>query len=60
MSEELVKAGKDVTLIEKLLNILGLAFDAGILEKAENSIKKRAVNVITGIGVKKIERQMNI
>jgi len=54
ISDELVKAGKEVTLIEKLPNILGLAFDEDISIKAEALLKERNVNVITGIGVKEI------
>jgi len=54
ISDELVKAGKEVILIEKLPNILGLAFDEDISIKAEALLKERKVNIITGIGVKEI------
>lgn len=54
ISDELVKSGKEVTLIEKLPNILGLAFDEDISVKAEALLKERHVNIITGIGVKEI------
>lgn len=54
ISDELIKAGKEVTLIEKLPNILGLAFDEDISVKAEALLKKRHVNIITDIGVKEI------
>ncbi len=54
ISDELVKAGKEVTLIERLPNILSLAFDADISVKAEKIIIDRGVNVKTGVGVKEI------
>ncbi|MFO7810174.1 MAG: FAD-dependent oxidoreductase [Candidatus Delongbacteria bacterium] len=54
MSDELNKAGKKVTLIEKLPNILGLAFDKDISEKIEVILNERGVNVMTGAEVKEI------
>lgn len=54
MSDELHKNGKEVTLVEKLPNILGLAFDADVSGRAEEILKDRGVNLITGVGVKKI------
>jgi len=54
ISDELVKVGKEVTLIEKLPHILGLAFDEDVSIKAEEILKERKVNVITGVGVKEI------
>jgi len=54
LSDELTKAGKDVTLVEKLPHILGLAFDQDIAIEAEELIKKRGVKIRTGIGVKEI------
>jgi len=54
ISDELIKAGKDVTLIEKLPNILSLAFDEYISVKAEAILKERGVNIITGTGVTEI------
>lgn len=61
MSDELNKAGKKVTLIEKLPNILGLAFDNDISGKIEVILKERGINVMTGslvmeiVGDKKVE-----
>jgi len=54
ISDELVKANKEVTLIEKLPHILGLAFDEDVSIKAEEVIKERGVKVVTGLGVKEI------
>lgn len=54
ISDELNKAGKHVTLIEKLPHILGLAFDDDVSISAESILKERGVEIITGIGVKSI------
>lgn len=54
LSDELVKAGKEVTLVEKLPHILGLAFDEDVSIKAEAILKERKVNIISGVGVKEI------
>lgn len=54
MSDELHKAGKDVTLIEKLPHILGLAFDEDVSIKAETILANRGVKILTGVGVKEI------
>ncbi|MGM0528700.1 MAG: FAD-dependent oxidoreductase [Bacteroidota bacterium] len=54
ISDELSKAGKEVTLIEKLPNVLGLAFDEDISSLAENLLKERGVKVMTGVSVKEI------
>ena len=44
----------EVTLIEKLPHILGLAFDEDIALKAEDLLKERGVTLKTGVGVKEI------
>ncbi len=54
ISDELNKAGKDVTLVEILPHILNLVFDEEIAVKAEGIIKSRGVKVETGEGVKEI------
>ncbi|HCL57572.1 MAG TPA: pyridine nucleotide-disulfide oxidoreductase [Spirochaetia bacterium] len=54
MSDEINKMGKNVTLVEILPNILGLAFDSDIALKAEELLKSRGVNLKTNIGVKEI------
>jgi NADPH-dependent 2,4-dienoyl-CoA reductase/sulfur reductase-like enzyme len=54
MSDELVKNGKEVTLIEKLPHILSLAFDEDVTKNAEEILRKRGVEIKTGISVKEI------
>ncbi len=54
LSDELNKAGKDVTLVEILPHVLGLAFDEEIAIEAEGILKERGVKLITGNGVKQI------
>ncbi len=54
VSDELTKAGKQVTLIEKLPHILGLAFDEDIAIRAEELLKQRGTKVITDTGVSEI------
>lgn len=54
LSDELNKAGKNVTLVEKLPHVLSLAFDKDIAERAELLLKERGVNLVTGNGVSEI------
>lgn len=54
LSDELNKAGKDVTLVEILPHVLGLAFDEEIAIEAEGILKERGVKLITGNGVRQI------
>lgn len=54
MSDELVKAGKEVVLIEKLPHILGLAFDDDVAIPAEEILKSRGVEIISGVSVKEV------
>lgn len=54
MSDEMNKAGWDVTLIEIEPSILARAFDKEFGDKAEALLKSRGVKVITGKGVKEI------
>jgi NADPH-dependent 2,4-dienoyl-CoA reductase/sulfur reductase-like enzyme len=54
MSDELNKAGKDVTLVEILPHILELVFDEEIAIKAENLIKSRGVKIESGSGIKEL------
>jgi len=54
ISDELKKMGKDVTLIEVLPHILRLAFDEELALEAEEILKSRGVNILTGVGVKEI------
>ena len=54
ISDELNKAGKDVTIVEILPHVLSLAFDKEIAKKAEETLKKRGVKIVSGVGVKEI------
>ena len=54
MSDELNKKDKDVTLVEILPNILGLAFDKELAVEAEQILQNRGVKIKTGTGVKEI------
>ena len=60
MSDELNKAGKKVTLIEKLPNILGLAFDKDISERIEVILKERGVEILTNAEVKEITGESKV
>ena len=51
VSDELKKAGKDVTLVEILPHILGQTFDDEFAEEAEKLLSSRGVKIVTGIGV---------
>ncbi|MDZ7721825.1 MAG: FAD-dependent oxidoreductase [candidate division KSB1 bacterium] len=52
MSDEFNKKSKDVTLIKVLPHIMGTAFDKEFADKAEENLKSRGVNVMTGTAVK--------
>jgi NADPH-dependent 2,4-dienoyl-CoA reductase/sulfur reductase-like enzyme len=54
VSDELNKAGKDVTLVEVLDHVLGAVFDDDIAEQAENALIARGVHVKSGSGIKEI------
>jgi pyruvate/2-oxoglutarate dehydrogenase complex dihydrolipoamide dehydrogenase (E3) component len=54
MSDELKKAGKNVTLVEMQETILSLAFDKEVALEVEEIVKEEGVNLITGNGIKKI------
>lgn len=54
VADELNKLGKDVTIVEILPHILGLAFDEEITVKAEEVLKSRGVKLRIGVGVKEI------
>ncbi|WP_432401502.1 FAD-dependent oxidoreductase [Wukongibacter sp. M2B1] len=54
LSDELNKIGREVTLVEKLPHILGLAFDEELAVEAEELLKSRGIQLLTGVGVKEI------
>ncbi len=60
VADEINKTGKNVTLVEKLPQILGLAFDKEFADEAEQIIISRGINVITGTGIKEILGQENV
>lgn len=54
IADELNKAGKNVSLVEKLPKILSLAFDTEFSVVAEDILKERGLNLLTDTGVKEI------
>lgn len=54
ISDELNKMGKDVTIVEILPQILGMAFDEDLATEIEKIVVERGVKVRTGVGVKQI------
>lgn len=59
-SDELSKTGFEVTLIEKLPNILGMAFDVELSSKIEELLIQRGTKVITGNGIKEISGDKDV
>jgi len=59
-SDELVKNGHDVVLVEKLPDILSLAFDPELSKRIEEIISNRGVTVIKGNGIKEILGETNV
>ncbi|MCK5821243.1 MAG: FAD-dependent oxidoreductase [Bacteroidales bacterium] len=53
-SDELKKKGFDVTLVEKLPNILNLSFDPELSERIHELLSSRGVKVITGNGISEV------
>lgn len=54
VSDELRKAGKEVTIVEKLPHVLAIAFDEEIAIRAEKVLTERGINIKAGVSVKKI------
>jgi len=54
MSDELVKFGKEVTLVEMMPHVLSMAFDSELSIKAEEILASRGVKIKSGSGVKEI------
>ena len=54
ISDELGKKSKDVTLVELLPHILGLAFDEELALEAERILQERGIKIKTNTAVKKI------
>jgi len=53
-SDELIKQEHEVTLVEKLPDILSLAFDVELSKKIVEILAVRGVKIITGNGIKEI------
>lgn len=60
MADELVKAGKDVTIVELLPHVLSLAFDEEFAARAEEALIARGVKVCCGKKVLKIVGQEKV
>ncbi len=54
ISDELNKTGKEITLIERLPHVLGLAFDEDVATHAENLLVARGVKVLSDTSVNEI------
>lgn len=54
VADELNKTGKNVSLIEILPRILGLAFDEILASEAQTCLVDRGIKVNTGVGIKEI------
>lgn len=59
-SDEFVKKGHEVTLVEKLPNILSLAFDEELSTPIQDLLVSRGVKVITGNGISEIKGTMKV
>ena len=59
-SDEFVKKGHEVTLVEKLPNILSLAFDEELSTPIQELLVSRGVKVITGNGISEIKGGMKV
>jgi len=60
LSDELVKRGHEVTLIEKLPNILALAFDPEVSEKIESILISHGLKIRKASGVNEITGNGNV
>jgi NADPH-dependent 2,4-dienoyl-CoA reductase/sulfur reductase-like enzyme len=54
ISDELNKIGKEMTLVEILPRVLGVAFDEEFAAEAEARLIARGVSIKTGVGIKEI------
>lgn len=54
LSDELKKRGFEVTLIEKMPHILGMAFDEDIAVPAQEKLAEQGVIIKTGVGIEAI------
>ncbi len=54
VADELVKQGKEVTLVEVLPHVLSLVFDEEVSVRVEELLAQRGLTVVTGVGAKEI------
>jgi len=59
-SDEFIKKGHEVTLVEKLPHILSLAFDEELSTPIQDLLVSRGVKVITGNGISEIKGTMKV
>ncbi len=59
-SDELVKRDHEVVLVEKLPDILMLAFDVELSKMIEDILSGRGVRIITGNGIKEIQGDQKV
>lgn len=59
-SDELMKRGHEVTIVEKLPDILSLAFDVEISQKISEILTQRGLKIITGNGIREITGEKNV
>jgi len=60
MSDELVKAGKEVYLLESQEHILGSTFSSEVCQLAEEKLSARGVNVLTGSFVEELKGDASV
>lgn len=60
VSDELIKAGKEVTIVEMLPHVLAIAFDEEIAIKAEKVLMERGIKIKAGIKAQKITGQKSV
>ncbi len=54
VSDEINKLGKEVTIVEILPQILGLAFDEELANRVKEILESRGLKIRTGVGIKEV------
>lgn len=60
IANELVKAGKEVTIVEMLPHVLSLVFDESVAKKIEEALVENGVKIKPGVNVKEISGQQKV
>jgi len=60
LADELSKAGKKVTIVEKMPHILNLAFDRELALKAEAVFQSKGVDIKTGSGARELQGSQKV